>query len=146
MSLHAAPVKLPAAVEIRPGTPYHPNHWDTCPTLARQRIYDAIYNEAREAAIAACKDMPDGGACGFAWVVFRPATHPFIRHMKATGRGSAHYAGGWQFWNPGEYRGQSIDAIEAGATAFAKVLQSYWPERNSGARQEPLIYAGSRLD
>lgn len=134
----SAPVKLPASVEIKPGTPYHPYHWDTCPPSIRQRIFDAIYNEARDAAIAACKDLPDRGACGFAWVEFNPATHPFIRHMKATGRGSPHWKRGWQFWSPGEFAGQSIDAHVAGAVAFAAKLREYWPNDD--------IHSASRLD
>lgn len=50
--------------------------------------------------------------------------------------GSRHYDGGWQFWKPGSdvYRGQSIYAFEAGARAFAKVLNSYGIKATVGSR------------
>lgn len=131
-----APAKLPSSI---PGhEDFTPDVWAVLHVFTRQRIFDAIYNEAREAAIKAAADVPDRGACGFGWVEFSPATHPFIRHMKATGRGRRNHKPGWVFWNPGEYRGQAVDGVEAGATAFAKVLKEYWPDLS--------IWACSRLD
>lgn len=92
-----------------------------------------ILARATAAAKAACHGLPDRGACGFAWVKIS-GNEPFARWCRkmakaaeAEGRrhhpfGSKPYDGGWQWWNPGQFPGQSIDAIEAGAKAFALVL------------------------
>jgi hypothetical protein len=96
--------------------------------------YAAILKQASDAAAAAVADLPDRGACGFAWVEIKGNTG-FGKYAKAHGA-SRHWKSGLYFWNPGRYCGQSIDAIEAGAIAFAKVLQSHGID----------AYACSRLD
>ncbi len=103
--------------------------------------FERILKEAREAAYYASKDQPDTGACGFAWVTI-DGNHPLARYCRkqaATGNriyGSKGYPRGWQWWNPGNYRGQSVDAIERGAVAFRDKLGEY------GIR----VDCGSRLD
>lgn len=123
--------------------------------------YEPIFNEAREAAskaaIAKDKSLPPENArgfdCGFGWVEFRPATHPFIRWCKAQIKkiddieqasglrdvkavraandynrrkfGSKHSTPGWTFWNPGGHGTQSIDVHRAGAEAFVAVLDKH---------------------
>jgi hypothetical protein len=93
--------------------------------------YDRILTEARNAAYTAAKDLPDEGACGFGWATVS-GNDPFARYCrklaKETGDGRygrKGYPTGWTFWNPGNYRGQSVDAIEAGARAFRDVLGTY---------------------
>lgn len=93
--------------------------------------YERILAEAREAAYYACKDMPDTGACGFGWVNL-PGDHPLSRHCRkqaaATGLrsyGRKGYPKGWEWWNPGDYRGQAVAAKEAGAAAFRDKLAEY---------------------
>ncbi len=97
--------------------------------------YAKILAEAHEAAKQAGADLPDNGACGFAWVTVpgnsalarwcrlnQPADAPY-----ATGRGyygDKGYPGGYQWWSPG-YGGQSIDARERCACAFRDVLGAY---------------------
>jgi len=39
--------------------------------------------------------------------------------------GSKGHPGGWEFWSPGDYAGQSVAVKEAGAYAFAAVLSAY---------------------
>jgi hypothetical protein len=102
--------------------------------------FDRIFNEARNAAYAACHTLPDTGACGFAWVKLG-GNEPFSRYCrkleKETGDrkyGSKGYPTGWQWWNPGQYRGQSVDAIEAGARAFRDVLAAYGISADVGSR------------
>ena len=105
----------------------------------------AVFAKAKQLAEEECKRTAaqyfggnDGGACGFAWVTVRPATGPFVAWCKkqkalaiANGTragtadityGSKAWNGGWQFWNPGGWGGQSIDVKEAGAVAFRNVL------------------------
>ena len=64
--------------------------------------------------------------CGFAWVKTRPATTSFARALKKAGIVDyVSYNGGYDIWNPSDYHGQSMDVKEAGADAYAKVLNSY---------------------
>lgn len=104
---------------------------------------EAIFNEATAAAHAAIRETVKKfgsrqGACGFAWVVVRPARGKFISWCKAQKKlaadrytaaryGSNHWAGGWEFWMPGRevYNGQDCDVFYAGAVAFAEVLNKY---------------------
>lgn len=107
-----------------------------------------ILDRAHDSAAKAVADLPDVGACGFAWVEIDKTERAFIKFCKkhAGGNNVAGYVSQrwygsqhhkyWTFWNPGFYAGQSIDAIEAGAKAFAKVLNAY------GIK----AYANSRLD
>lgn len=121
----------------------------------------AIFNEAKEAAKLASKEMlekwgGDHGTCGFAWVIINPARGPFITWLKkqitAAGEGkegreqrlaiqnaeqrygSKSWDKGWNIWNPGESRAQTIDMPEAGAKAFAEVLRKYGIDANWGSR------------
>lgn len=102
--------------------------------------YETIFLAARTAARDACKDMPDTLPYGFAWVTV-PATDGFARHCrrqaKATGGrdyGAKGYPSGWQFWNPGGYRGQSLDAVEVGAHAFMAKLAEHGIRADFGSR------------
>jgi hypothetical protein len=83
----------------------------------------------------------DGGACGFAWVNVRGAIRSNSRLGKAlvTVGFSKSYTGNLQLWNGrnGWYFGQSVDAAEAGASAYALKF-----EELTGIP----VTAGSRLD
>jgi hypothetical protein len=113
--------------------------------------YAAIFKEATDAANKAIEDYRakygEPFYCGFAWVTVRPARGPFVtwckKQIKATeGRreqrafGDRACDGGWQFWAPGEYNGQSMDLKEAGAVAFAKVLRNYGLDASVGTRAD----------
>ena len=79
----------------------------------------------------------DGGPCGFAWVNVHK-----VRSNSKLGRALAEvgfrrsYEGGLQQWNKW-WQGQSVDAAEHGAVAYARVMQE-----ELGVE----AYAGSRLD
>lgn len=111
--------------------------------------YTDILNKAHLAAQAAVKDKKDDGACGMAWVVSTdrklnawckkqlPIMTIAGRHDHVT-YGDKHHPSGWQFYKPGNFRGQAVLAHEAGADAFCQVLrQELGPEH---------FYVGSRLD
>jgi hypothetical protein len=121
--------------------------------------YEALLVEASQAGMAALeaatptpmvvyeadgltdKPKPGGqswyesdGACGFAWVVIRPATTGFARWLKKNrfevdrsikevegGSWGTSYYGGYQFWVWAG--GQSVDRKSAFADAFAGVLK-----------------------
>lgn len=104
---------------------------------------ESIHNEATAAAEAAAAKFfqeklggRDQYACGFAWVtVPEKASTRLGRALKAVGFRRA-YDGGLQLWNPSHFGCQNIDTLEAGAEAYARVLEKY------GIK----AYAGSRLD
>ena len=62
----------------------------------------------------------EGGVCGFAGVVIKPARGKFVSYLKKLGMGYKHYYGGW-YVSVREFN-QSLTRKEAYAEAFAKVL------------------------
>ena len=76
----------------------------------------------------------EGGVCGFAGVVIKPARGKFVSYLKKLGMGYKHYYGGW-YVSVREF-GQSLTRKEAYAEAFAKVLSEV------GMR----CYVDSRMD
>ena len=115
--------------------------------------YDILVeaSEAAEAAVKACQPRPiivgeaiglsneideskptyfiEGGVCGFASVVIKPARGKLVAELKKRGIGSAHYYGGyaassWAF-APSIRRDQSYERACAAAAGAVKVLQSY---------------------
>lgn len=107
--------------------------------------YDELWARAEQAAKAAiaAKGPENMMAlnCGFAWIELRPATHPFVRWLKANGIGSKHWKSGWEIWNPGGFSGQQVDHKEAGALAMAKVIRD--EVRDGGSL---TVSVRSRLD
>jgi hypothetical protein len=79
----------------------------------------------------------DGGPCGFAWVnVYKVRKNSKLGKALAEVGFRKSYDGSFQLWNKW-WPGQSVDAAEHGAVAYAKVMQ------------EELgldFYSGSRLD
>jgi hypothetical protein len=81
------------------------------------------------------REVVDGGVCGFAWVVVRPATSSLPRWaMKNLPSASKNYGGGLCLWCP--LSTQSMEIKEAYCEAYAKVL------REAGVS----AHAQSRLD
>ena len=62
----------------------------------------------------------EGGVCGFAGVVIKPARGKFVSYLKSIGMGHKHYYGG--YYVSVRAVGQSMTRKEAYAEAFAKVL------------------------
>ena len=80
----------------------------------------------------------DGGACGFAWVnVYKVRSNSKLGKALAEVGFRKAYGGGLQLWNKW-WPGQSVDAAEHGATAYAAVMKE-----ELGLEK---IYSGSRLD
>ena len=116
--------------------------------------YDILVeaSEAAEAAVKACRPTPivvgspstplgndvdptqqtwfiEGGVCGFASVVIKPARGKFVAELKKRGLGSSHYYGGyavssWEF-APSIRRDQSYERACAAAKGAVEVLKSY---------------------
>ena len=76
----------------------------------------------------------EGGVCGFAGVVIKPARGKFVSYLKRLDKGYKHYYGG--YYVPVREFGQSLTRKEAYAEAFAKVLSE------EGMR----CYVDSRMD
>lgn len=109
-------------------------------------------SEAAEAAVKACRPTPmivgspttpfgneidetketwfvEGGVCGFASVIIKPARGKFVTLLKSRNVGrKSYYAGydvsSWEF-APSIRRDQSYERACAAASAAAKVLNSY---------------------
>jgi len=80
----------------------------------------------------------DGGACGFSWVtVFDVRSNSKVGKALGEVGFRKAYGGGLQLWNKW-WGGQSVDAGEAGAREYAKVLKE--------ELEIDKVYAGSRLD
>ena len=113
----------------------------TFETIKVQMAHVKAMDAAQKAAQAfADKHMggKDGGACGFAWVTVNE-----VRSNSKMGKALAEvgfrpgYPRGLQLWNRW-WNGQSVDAAEHGATAYAAVMKE-----ELGIE---TIYSGSRLD
>lgn len=80
----------------------------------------------------------DGGACGFAWVnVYDVRSNSKMGKALTEVGFRKGYGGGLQLWNRW-WNGQSVDAAEHGASAYAEVMKE-----ELGLEK---IYSGSRLD
>ena len=106
---------------------------------------ELVHQEALQAANTAAQEFAnrhfnggDGGSSGFSWVdVYGVRSNSKLgKALQAVGF-SKSYTGSLQLWNKW-YMGQSVDAGEAGAYAYAKVLKD-----KLGLDK---CYAGSRLD
>ena len=80
------------------------------------------------------------GACGFGWVVIRPATSGLVRYLREHGIGNKNYYGGWQVWSRAvDHRGyqtQSITRNYAWAQAYARVLKDAGFEAHASSRMD----------
>jgi hypothetical protein len=121
---------------------------------AKASAYDILVeaSEAAEAAVKACRPTPmivgtpttplgnvidetketwfvEGGVCGFASVIIKPARGKFVTLLKTRGVGRKSYYGGWDVssWEfaPSIRRDQSYERACAAAAGAVKVLQSY---------------------
>ena len=107
-------------------------------TATPETIFKAAQDAARKAVQDEVAREPENP---YAWVIVKPAPGPFVnwckRQIDAVGErsrealqyGSKAYEGGWQFWQPGEFSGQSV-----GADAFAKVLRGHGLKAHVGSR------------
>jgi hypothetical protein len=91
--------------------------------------FQAIFDQAKAAANKAATDYlekhGDTAYCGFAWIEFPSGRDKFVNWMRKNDIGSKHWKKGWQLWRPADVYTQSMDVNEAGAEAFAEVLNSY---------------------
>jgi hypothetical protein len=107
-------------------------------------IVEAAHNKAMAAARTAAQAFSDkhfsgadGGACGFAWVdVYQVRSNSKMGKALAEVGFRKGYSGGLQLWNQW-WPGQSVDAAEHGATAYAAVIKE---------ELKLEVYSGSRLD
>lgn len=110
-------------------------------TIRVQMAHVKALDAAQKAAQAfADKHMGgrDGGACGFAWVnVYDVRSNSKLGKALAEVGFRKGYPSGLQLWNKW-WMGQSVDAAEHGATAYAAVMKE-----ELGLEK---IYSGSRLD
>ena len=107
-------------------------------------IVQAAHDKAMAAARTAAQAFSDkhfgghdGGACGFAWVnVYQVRSNSKMGKALSEVGFRKGYGGGMQLWNQW-WMGQSVDAAEHGATAYAAVIKE---------ELKLEAYSGSRLD
>jgi hypothetical protein len=107
-------------------------------------IVKAAHDKAMTAARTAAQQFSDkhfggsdGGACGFAWVnVYQVRSNSKMGKALSEVGFRKGYEGGLQLWNHW-WPGQSVDAAEHGATAYAAVIKE---------ELKLEAYSGSRLD
>ena len=109
--------------------------------VAVQQAHTKALHEASLAARAYADrhfDGNDGGACGFSWVdIYGVRSNSKLgKALKEVGF-SKSYTGSMQLWNKW-WMGQSVDAGEQGAQAYAEVLS-----KQLGLER---VYACSRMD
>ena len=110
-------------------------------TIRVQMAHVKALDEASKAARAFADrhfDGNDGGACGGSWVnVYGVRSNSKVGKALGEVGFRKAYGGGLQLWNKW-WMGQSVDAGEAGAHEYAKVLKE-----ELGLEK---VYGGSRLD
>jgi hypothetical protein len=89
----------------------------------------AIHTQALESARQAAQDYIEKHGepyyCGFAWVKIRvKGSTKMGKALKTMGFDLA-WNGGLDLWNPSGHGTQSMDVKEAGAYAYAKVMQEH---------------------
>jgi hypothetical protein len=105
----------------------------------------SLFIQAKLAAKAAVKDYyvnklqgQDAMPCGFGWVeIYGIRANSKIGKVFAEFGCKKSYNGSITVWDPGEYRGQNIDAKYAGAKAFAQVFKDAGFDK---------VYACDRMD
>ena len=117
--------------------------------MTTQTIEAAQVEQAHAKALAAAQmaakafadkhmNGSDGGACGFAWVnVYKVRSNSKLGKALQDVGFRKDYSGALQLWNKW-WPGQSVDAADHGATAYAAVIK-----QELGIEE---VYAGSRLD
>ena len=110
-----------------------------------------IHTEATNAAKRAVGEFLDrwekdtGGnqygepmCCGFAWVdvAVTRTNSKEAKLLESIGFEPSWRPKQMQLWNPTEYRGQSMDVKEAGARAYAEVLQRHGFKAYMGSRAD----------
>lgn len=100
---------------------------------------DCAFVNADAASRAKYEQIGERDACGFAWIVIKPARGKLVSYLKEQGIGRPHYGGGYEIWMPGRQPTQSVSVHEAGAHAFVKTIKDM-------LGSDINIYAGSRLD
>lgn len=109
-----------------------------------------IHTEATSAARAAVAKMLDewtestGGNeygepmyCGFAWVDVKERSNSKLgKALQSIGFRKSYQSGVLQLWDPAQHRGQSMDAKEVGAAAYAAVWREYGVNMHMGSRAD----------
>ena len=112
---------------------------DTYNAEAVQAALNEAEIQARTAAKAFYQQHGDRGACGFAFVhVYGVRANSRLGKTLSSYGFRKDYTGGLCLRNPSKAVVQSVDVLEAGAEAYAKVLKE-----KLGLDK---CYAGSRLD
>lgn len=103
--------------------------------------FQDIHTQATVAAKQATQNYltayGEPGFCGFAWVDVKVRSNSKLgKAMLAAGFHKSYKSGVLTLWNPSDWAGQSMDVLEAGAQAYAEVLQSHDIKARVGVRPD----------
>lgn len=112
--------------------------------------FNEIHTQATQAAREAVRKFLDewtektGGNqygepmyCGFAWVDVKERSNSKLgKALQAAGFRKSYQSGVLQLWDPAQHRGQSMDAKEVGAQAYADVLRANGIQAYMGSRAD----------
>lgn len=109
-------------------------------TLTQDQV-NSIVHEALIAARKAADDFyqlhGDRDACGFAWTnIYKVKGNTRLGKMLKTAGVRQDYTKTFQLWNPSKFPTQSLNILEAGATAAAQVFRKYGFEAGAGSRMD----------
>lgn len=109
-------------------------------TLTQEQVNAIVQEamtEARKAAEQFYAQNGDRDCCGFAWTnIYKVKGNTKLGKMLKAAGVRQDYTKAFQLWNPSKFPTQSLNILEAGADAAAKVFRKYGFE----------AYAGSRMD
>lgn len=112
----------------------------TLATLTQEQVNAIVqeaFVEARKAAEQFYAQNGDRDCCGFAWTnIYKVKGNTKLGKMLKAAGVRQDYTKAFQLWNPSKFPTQSLNILEAGADAAAKVFRKYGFE----------AYAGSRMD
>ena len=75
--------------------------------------------------------------CGFAWVDVKERSNSKLgKALQSIGFRKSYQSGVLQLWDPAQHRGQSMDAKEVGAQAYASVWREYGVDMHMGSRAD----------
>jgi len=101
-----------------------------------QVLHDAATTAAKHVTAQHLAMHGEDFYCGFAWVqISEKASTKLGRALKSIGFTKA-YGGGMQLWNPSGTFSQSMFLKEAGAQAYADVLQDFGIHAYVGSRPD----------
>lgn len=94
--------------------------------LTPLEIHNLALDAAKKAATEFMNEYGEPLYCGFAWVkLYIDGRKPFAKQLVKAGAIKKGWDNGYIVWDPANINTQSIDIKEAGARAYARIIESF---------------------